>query len=178
MASKTQNASRRKAREVALQVLYALDQGGGGMRGQVAAEDRPKPTRGEDETLHTDAAVVTKERPATPEEAFDAVSRNFEMPVGARDFARELALAVHAHAAEVDVLISGHARNWRIERMAIVDRNILRLATYELRFTETPAAVILNEAVDLARRFGADPSPAFVNGILDAIAHGVRQLDP
>ncbi len=58
--------------------------------------------------------------------------------------------------------------------MAAVDRNILRLGTYELAHTETPAPVILNEAVDLARRFSNDPSPAFVNGILDAVARVVR----
>jgi N utilization substance protein B len=60
--------------------------------------------------------------------------------------------------------------------MAAVDRNILRLGTYELRFTDTPTPVVLNEAVDLARRFGNDPSPAFVNGILDAVARGVREV--
>ena len=58
--------------------------------------------------------------------------------------------------------------------MAAVDRNVLRIAAYELRDTETPVAVVINEAVDMARRFGADTSPAFVNGILDAIAREVR----
>ena len=58
--------------------------------------------------------------------------------------------------------------------MAIVDRNILRLATFELAHTETPAPVVLNEAVELARRFGSDDSPPFVNGVLDAVARDVR----
>jgi len=58
-----------------------------------------------------------------------------------------------------------------------VDRNILRLGTYELVHTTTPVGVILNEAVDLARRFGNDPSPSFVNGILDAVARGVRECE-
>jgi N utilization substance protein B len=62
--------------------------------------------------------------------------------------------------------------------MAAVDRNILRLGTYELTHTTTPAPVILNEAIDLARRFSNDPSPAFVNGILDAVARVVRECDP
>jgi N utilization substance protein B len=62
--------------------------------------------------------------------------------------------------------------------MAVVDRNILRLGTYELTYTATPARVILNETVDLARRFSSDPSPAFVNGILDAVARGVRECVP
>jgi N utilization substance protein B len=58
--------------------------------------------------------------------------------------------------------------------MAAVDRNILRMAVYELRDTDTPVAVVIDEAVDLARRFGADSSPAFVNGVLDAVAREVR----
>ena len=99
---------------------------------------------------------------------------DFEMAAGARAFARELALETHARESEVDELIGAHARNWRVDRMAVVDRNILRLATWELRFTDTPTAVVLDEAVNLARRFGDDPSPGFVNGILDAIAQGLR----
>ena len=59
--------------------------------------------------------------------------------------------------------------------MAAVDRNILRLGAYELAHTTTPAAVVLDEAVELARRFGSDASPSFVNGILDALAHELRQ---
>ena len=59
--------------------------------------------------------------------------------------------------------------------MAAVDRNILRLASYELAHTETPPAVIINEAVELARRFGSDRSPAFVNGIIDAVARAARE---
>jgi N utilization substance protein B len=58
--------------------------------------------------------------------------------------------------------------------MAVVDRNILRLAVHELRDTDTPVAVVIDEAVDLARRFGSDSSPSFVNGVLDAVAREVR----
>ncbi len=72
-------------------------------------------------------------------------------------------------------MIGAQAQNWRVSRMAAVDRNILRMASYELAFTDTPTAVVLNEAVDLARQFGSDPSPAFVNGILDAVARAVRE---
>ena len=67
-------------------------------------------------------------------------------------------------------MIAEHSRNWRIERMAVVDRNVLRLVTFELMHLDTPAAVAIDEAVELARRFGGDDSPSFVNGIADAIA--------
>ena len=112
--------------------------------------------------------------PGTPEETFEAVSEHFEMAAAARAFARELALAVQARREDLDATVAAHARNWRVERMAVVDRNILRLATWELRFTDTPVPIVLDEAVNLARRFGDDPSPGFVNGILDAIARDVR----
>ena len=62
-----------------------------------------------------------------------------------------------------------HAQNWRLERMAIIDRAVLRLAIYELRTKETPAKVVLNEAVDLAKKFSSEDAGAFVNGILDAV---------
>lgn len=161
------SASRHKAREVALQVLYAVDQAesAGRRRGRIEPPaDEP----------HAEAPAFEPTPPGTPEEIFESVAEHFEMAAGARDFAHELALEAHARRADVDALVTAHARNWRIERMAVVDRNILRLASYELRFTETPTAVVLDEAVNLARRFGDDPSPAFVNGILDAIAQNVR----
>jgi N utilization substance protein B len=62
-----------------------------------------------------------------------------------------------------------HAQNWRLERMAIIDRAVLRLAIYELRTKETPPKVVLNEAVDLAKKFSSEDAGAFVNGILDAV---------
>ena len=76
---------------------------------------------------------------------------------------------------EIDATVASCSRNWRVDRMAAVDRNILRLATWELLHTDTPVPVVLDEAIDLARRFADDPSPAFVNGILDAVARAVRE---
>jgi transcription antitermination protein NusB len=74
----------------------------------------------------------------------------------------------------IDPLITQHATNWRIERMAVVDRVILRLGAYELLCTpETPAAVVIDEAVELARTFSADQAVAFVNGVLDAMHRGL-----
>jgi N utilization substance protein B len=87
---------------------------------------------------------------------------------------------VQAHAEAIDKALAAAAENWRLPRMAAVDRNILRLGAYELLFTpHTPANVTLNEAIELARRFGTTDSPAFVNGVLDKLQGqdaGSRQL--
>ncbi|MCL4402049.1 MAG: transcription antitermination factor NusB, partial [Acidobacteria bacterium] len=73
------------------------------------------------------------------------------------------------HVEEIDGRISAHAEHWRIERMPAVDRNILRLAIYEMVYAGTPAAVAIDEALELARRFSGEESVQFVNGVLDAI---------
>ncbi len=179
--------SRRRARELALQVLYAVDHSEGArarkstepveaesVREAQDAEAGPRRFGLPEREPRPSRPMWTPSEPANPEQTFEAIAEHFEMAEGARAFARELALETHARETQVDELIGLHARNWRVDRMAVVDRNILRLAAYELRFTDTPAPVVLDEAVSLARRFGDDPSPAFVNGILDAIAHSVR----
>jgi N utilization substance protein B len=77
---------------------------------------------------------------------------------------------VVAHAADIDERLSAAAQNWGLSRMAKVDRNVLRLGAYELFFTpDTPAGVALNEAIELARRYGSAGSPAFINGVLDRL---------
>jgi len=87
-----------------------------------------------------------------------------------RDFATALAKGVAASVQEIDRLIAEAAEHWRIERMAVVDRLILRLAVYEfLHEKETPAKVIINEALELARTFSTDDAVKFINGILDGI---------
>lgn len=87
-----------------------------------------------------------------------------------REFATRLVLGVHEDQAALDVLIGEHSANWRVERLAVTDRIILRLGVWELRnVAETPPAVVLDEAIELARAFGTDDSPSFVNGVLDAI---------
>ena len=89
--------------------------------------------------------------------------------------AERLALGAQACASESDAAITGAATNWRFDRIASVDRTILRLGTYELmKEKATPPAVVLDEAVELAKRFGEADSPAFVNGVLDAIRRRVR----
>lgn len=84
-------------------------------------------------------------------------------------FAAALVRGAVAHGADLDKRISKHAEHWRLERMPAVDRNILRLAVYELTFEGTPAAVAIDEAIELARKFSNDESAQFVNGVLDAI---------
>ncbi len=84
-------------------------------------------------------------------------------------FAVSLLEGVMAHLEEVDGLISRHAEHWRIERMPAVDRNILRLGVYELLHGVTPAAVTIDEALELTRKFSSEESVQFVNGVLDAI---------
>lgn len=88
------------------------------------------------------------------------------------EFSREITRGVVERAAEIDGLIEAASLNWRLVRMPVVDRNILRLACYELVVrTDIPVSVTINEAVELAKRFGGADSRAFVNGILDRIAH-------
>jgi len=86
-----------------------------------------------------------------------------------RIFANKLFEGASKSADELDALIVQHAKNWRLERMAIIDRAVLRLAIYELRTAETPHKVIINEAVDLAKKFSSEDAGSFVNGILDAV---------
>jgi N utilization substance protein B len=92
-----------------------------------------------------------------------------------RAMAERLARGAHAASAELDALLVEHVRNWRIERLAAIDKSLLRLAAYELTHEETPPAVVMDEAVELAKRFGEADSPAFVNGVLDAIARVARK---
>jgi len=139
-------APRAASRQLALQVLYAVDLNRGSRPG------------------------VSPKRFPMADEVFEGVARHFDLPEGARVFAKELVAGVIADRNALDERIDRCARNWRIERMAAVDRNVLRLATYELTATDTPASVVIDQAIELARRFGDDPSPAFVNGVLDAVA--------
>lgn len=105
-----------------------------------------------------------------PRDALDYVLEDFDLPPGAVVFARELMDGVMAHKAEVDAVISEFAVGWRIERMPAVDRNILRLAVYEISFRDDiPAGASVNEAVELAKRYGDEDTPKFVNGVLGEV---------
>lgn len=95
---------------------------------------------------------------------------NQEESSGVAEFARLLVTRTVEHVEELDVLIQRHAEHWRLDRMAIVDRNLLRLATQEFLYDkETPKTVVINEAIEIARRFSSQESPQFINGILDSI---------
>jgi len=88
----------------------------------------------------------------------------------AREFSNDLALGAIARLDEIDDLIRRRAEHWRIQRMAVVDRNILRLAIYEFLYEgDTPKTVVINEALEIARRFSTFEATQFINGILDAI---------
>ncbi len=85
-------------------------------------------------------------------------------------FARDLLTGTIEHVEEIDRLIQRHAEHWRLDRMAIVDRNILRLAAQEFMYGDgAPKTVVINEAIEIARRFSSQESPQFINGILDSI---------
>lgn len=167
-------SARHRAREVALQTLFAMDLQQRAGRANAARAQHPR------NEPHPDAppTAVATALPSTALEVFEGVAEHFEMPHAAHAFARDLVVQVVEGCAGLDAIVSFHAKNWRVSRMAIVDRNILRLATFELAHTETPAPVVLNEAVELARRFGSDESPPFVNGVLDAVARQVRGEEP
>jgi N utilization substance protein B len=137
--------TRRRAREFALQILYQLD----AQELAVASDEqaialfwRNFAAAGEDEQRGDDPETL--------------------------GFAEKLVRGVRQHQAELDALIQKASKNWRLERMARVDRNLLRLALYELKYADdVPAKVAINEAIEIAKRFGTSESSAFVNGILD-----------
>ncbi|MGC2530979.1 MAG: transcription antitermination factor NusB [Candidatus Acidiferrum sp.] len=91
-----------------------------------------------------------------------------------RTFANQLFEGAVKDTAAIDELIVKQAENWRLERLAVIDRAILRLAIYELRTADTPPKVILNEAVELAKKFSSEEAGSFVNGILDAVHKSLK----
>lgn len=131
--------SRRKAREVALQVLYQLDMADGSV-----------------------------------EDILKAFWEGFNLPEDIRDYSGRLVRGVYQYLGEIDRWIESASENWSLERMSIVDRNILRLGVFELVFSEDiPFKVAIDEAVELGKRYGTAESGAFINGILDKVVTGV-----
>ena len=105
-----------------------------------------------------------------PEDGLKVFFRNHRIPLDAQPFVVRLVQGTFSHLSEVDRLLAKHATNWALDRMAVVDRNILRMGVFELLFgNETPPKVVINEAVELAKRFGTADSGKFVNGVLDSI---------
>ena len=95
----------------------------------------------------------------------------------AKDFAEELFRVAMDRSAEVDVLIEQHAQHWRMDRMAAVDRNVLRSAVAEMMgFPATPRAVVINEALEIARKFSSPEAVQFINGVLDSVGRDLEGL--
>ncbi len=140
--------SRRQAREITFQILFGLD---------------GNPALDVEAALHGFFHHLEGGRSEDEEDA--EKSSTLDRPL-AEGFVRQ----VIANVPELDDTISHVSRNWRIERMARVDRNILRLAVYELiHCPDIPSRVTMNEAIELAKRFGAADGPPFVNGLLDSL---------
>ena len=126
---------RRRAREIALHVLYQLEMG---------QED--------------------------PREALALTFQHFRPQVKSQEFCRRLVEGVWGHREQIDRLIEENSEHWKLARMASVDRNLLRIATFELsNCPDIPFKATLNEAIELAKKFGSEDSGAFINGILDKI---------
>jgi N utilization substance protein B len=152
---------RRLAREFALQALFHRDVNGAGDAGDAFDDFWSMFQRRQE----GGASLL-----AGPDE--DSENRLPDKPrEGVRAFAEELVGGTLGNLAAVDLLITASADNWRLDRMSAVDRNILRLAVFESRFYSdpTPPAVVIDEAVELAKRYGTVESGRFVNGILDHI---------
>ena len=136
-------ATRRRGREAALQLLYAI------------------------EITHADA-----------EEVLSSSWAHALTAARTREFTGALLQGVLASRDEIDALIREWSANWSLERIGLVERNILRVAIYELLFMpEIPPNVTINEAIEVAKRYGAEDAPAFVNGILDRIKNQVAPSD-
>jgi transcription antitermination protein NusB len=136
--------ARRTARERALQALYELD-----VQSTVSAGD-------------------------ALEQAWVASDDEGPRDEGAHDFALELVQGVRKELEVLDGLIETHSTNWRVDRMSRIDRNVLRLGVYELKYRpDIPRKVTLNEAVELGKKFGSEDSSAFINGLLDKVAQAL-----
>ncbi len=100
----------------------------------------------------------------------------YDVQKKARPYAVELLEGVYATRADVDAVIAKHASNWRLERIDMTDRNILRIAAYEMIYCkDVPPEVAINEAVEIAKRFCAGESASFINGVLDAVRAGLSK---
>lgn len=140
---------RRTAREMALQMLYQHELGRSDLR-DVLTSYQPSDVGGEEEGAGLEERELRS----------------------AREYAETLVAGVVADRDEIDGLIRGQATNWRLERMPAVDRTVLRIAVYELlRQGDVPQVVIVDEAIELAKRYGSEQSGSFVNGVLDGLLH-------
>jgi transcription antitermination protein NusB len=113
----------------------------------------------------------------TAAEAIEGFWHTFGADPEGREYAEAIVQGVEKDKAELDAMITAAAKNWRIERMTRIDRNLLRLGVWELaKQDDVPRAVVIDEAVELAKSFGSDASASFVNGVLDAIADTLKKV--
>jgi len=111
------------------------------------------------------------------EENFNLFWQHFNPSDELKEFSQEIVQGVCKHREEIDALIEKHSKHWRLKRMPIVDKNILRSAIFELMFCpDTPVKVIINEAIELWKKFSSEKSSPFINGILDKVSHQVTRL--
>lgn len=110
--------------------------------------------------------------PGRDPELADVFLRNRLQDAAVIDFARQLINGVRRNRVELDAILARTADNWSVARMAATDRNVLRIGAFEILYSDTPERVAINEALELAKRFGAKQSPQFVNGILDKLLAG------
>jgi N utilization substance protein B len=115
---------------------------------------------------------IGRQEPRRIEDGFWRIARAEK---NIRSFANELFEGVVKDAAELDAVVSAHAENWRLERIALIDRAILRLGVHELRSGKAPRKVVLNEAVELAKTFSSEEAAGFVNGVLDSVLHALPE---
>ncbi len=167
---------RRTAREMAVQMLYQSDLGGSTLPqifrtfdlSEYLVRDRDEAAE-KDKDKEKDKPAEPRAERSTEDERAEAQRRRKRFDE-AFQFAQELVQGTLDNREKIDELIRGQADNWRLERMPAVDRNVLRLAIYEMLFeTGTPKLVIVDEAIELAKKFGSEQSGRFVNGLLDGL---------
>jgi transcription antitermination factor NusB len=168
---------RRTAREMAVQMLYQEDLGGSALPQIFGSFDladylaleaarEKKPSKA---AVSTAGAAAARRSPDVEVDRADYARRKQRVDE-AFLYAQALVRGTLDHREEIDGLIRGQADNWRLERMPAVDRNILRLAVYEMLFeTDIPKLVVVDEAIELAKKFGSEQSGRFVNGLLDGL---------
>lgn len=166
-------SGRRAARECALLVLFSLDAGRHGEADSVLADFRNH-LRDDDEVIDR---LFGEEEEAPDEKLRAWVRKLLQSEEKHWVFAERIVRGVSSNQGVLDDLISRCSQNWKLTRMGRVDRNILRLAAYELAFEgDIPGKATLNEAIEIAKRYGTEDSGKFVNGILDRIAQELEQV--
>ena len=149
---------RRRSREIALQILHQID----------AGVFTPESDSDVDLTIASYFEhIAMKGGPAYEEDEDDEGTGELAAKID-RPLVQELVRGVTQHWAELDDTLTKLSQNWRLERMAVVERNVIRIALYELKYCEgVPVNVVLNEAIELAKRYGTSEGAAFTNGLLD-----------